>query len=552
MGIILHNVAKYGLLVGTMGFGVAFASWLLLPDAFVRSRHSPQMISNSDLTLVVDAIDASFHKNWANAALSPAETVDSLLVARRLSLGLAGTIPSTEEIRKLESIPRDSQVDWWVDRLLADRRTSDQLAERFGRALVGVENGPFIIYRRRRFANWLSDQIEQNVSFGQIARSVIEDNGLWTDTPAVNFTTVTTDQGGTDNPDPIRLAARTSRAFLATRIDCLQCHDDFLGTVNLGQESDPRGGMQKDFHKLAAFYSQVRNSLAGIRDDLKAPSYQYQLLDQDKTESILPAVPFRADLLPAEGSLRHRLAIWVTHPENAPFSRAIVNRVWATMFGRPLVQPVDDIPLHGPFPKPLEILATDFANHNYDLHRLIRIIASLEVFQIDSRLPNGITPVHETSWAVYPMERLRPEQMAGSVLQSTSLTTLDSTEHIVLRLVGFGQQREFVDRYGDFGENEFASRSETVAQRLLMLNGDMIRERIDGGLGSPNKLAVLAPNPEKALEIMYLATMSRRPDVEEQKRFGQKLKEAWPTDRSTAVKDLYWTLINSAEFCWSH
>jgi hypothetical protein len=551
--MFLHNIAKYGLFVGTLCFGAVVAIWLLLPAAFLKSGQ-PRLQPNSsgDLTPIINEVNATFRQAWAEATVSPAERADSLLVARRLSLGLAGTIPSTEEIRALESISEDRRVDWWVEHLLADRRTSDHLAERFARAMVGVENGPFVIYRRRRFTNWLSDQIEHRVSFGQIARDVIEDNGLWTDSPAVNFTTVTTDIAGTEQPDPVRLAARTSRAFLATRIDCLQCHDDFLGTVDLGTESEQRDGLQTDFHKLAAFFTQAKNSLAGIRDDLSAPSYEYQLLDQERASPIQPAVPFHAELLPDEGSLRHRLSQWVTHPENAPFARAIVNRVWATMFGRPLVQPIDDIPLHGPFPKALELLACDFATHDYDLHRLVRIIASLEVFQLESRHGDQITSAHETSWAVYPMERLRPEQMAGSVLQSTSLTTLDSTAHILLRLVGFGQQNEFVVRFGDFGENEFAPRGETVAQRLLMLNGDMIRERIDEGLGSPTKVAMLAPDPEKALEIIYLATMSRRPDLEEQARFGQKLREVWSMDRSVAIKDLYWTLINSAEFCWSH
>ena len=39
-----------------------------------------------------------------------------------------------------------------------DRRFSDYLSERFARIFVGVDAGPFLIYRRGRFRLWLSDR----------------------------------------------------------------------------------------------------------------------------------------------------------------------------------------------------------------------------------------------------------------------------------------------------------------------------------------------------------------------------------------------------------
>ena len=54
------------------------------------------------------------------------------------------------------------------------------------------------------------------------------------------------------------------------------------------------------------------------------------------------------------------------------------------MFGRPLVEPVDDLAAAGGAPRPSTILADDFVAHGYDLHRLIRVIAATEVFRLDS------------------------------------------------------------------------------------------------------------------------------------------------------------------------
>ena len=96
-------------------------------------------------------------------------------------------------------------------RLLADRRFSDYLAERFARVYVGTEDGPFILYRRRRFIAWLSDVLLENRRYDAIVKEMIAERGLWTDHPATNFVSVTFDPE-LGKPTPERLAARVARA----------------------------------------------------------------------------------------------------------------------------------------------------------------------------------------------------------------------------------------------------------------------------------------------------------------------------------------------------
>ena len=516
------------------------------------ASYRPQSETQTEILEIANQVDSAFEKKWKLKQIQPAGLATNLTVARRLSLGLAGTIPSVEEIRKFEAIPEEQQIHWWVSRLLEDRRTGNHLGERFARSLVGVDEGPFLIFRRRRFVNWLSDELISNRPYDELAREILTDEGLWTDTPAVNFYTKTITQDEDSTPDPMLLAGRTSRAFLGMRIDCLQCHDDFLGTINLGSEDDPSSGTQYDFHSLAAFFAEMENSLIGIRDEPAKGPYEYQLLDDDKESVISPAVPFNQDLDAHEGNLRHRLARWVTHPANKPFARATVNRVWAVMTGRGLIQPVDDIPLDGPFPPAMEILADDFVENGFDLHRLIRIIASTKVFRLESAVDFEITKRHENAWAVFPMIRLRPDQVAGGIAQSTKLTPIDSTSHIITQLTKFGQQQEFVRRFGDPGEDEFLDRGETVTQRLLMLNGEMIGERLESGLNSPAHLSGLAPTPVRAVDIVYLSTLTRRATSEEKQRFVKGMDEKRGDERNQYVIDLYWSLLNSAEFRWNH
>ncbi|MFM7844296.1 MAG: DUF1549 domain-containing protein, partial [Planctomycetota bacterium] len=201
------------------------------------NRTSPSSTPNyqtppPELVSILARVDAEFQDEWQRNSITTANVAPFNTILRRLSLGLAGTIPSLEELRTLDTIPTDLQLDWWLTHLLADRRTSDYLAERLARVFVGTDDGPFLVYRRRRFVSWLSDQLHRGpVHYDAIARQLIAQDGLWTDAPAVNFVTVTSDPNRDNRPDPMRLANRVTRAFLGMRIDCLQCHDDRLEKV---------------------------------------------------------------------------------------------------------------------------------------------------------------------------------------------------------------------------------------------------------------------------------------------------------------------------------
>ena len=532
---------------------VALGSRLLSSDPIKSpSSFDPTRYQQPEIRRVLDQVDSEFAASWEESGLASAGPADELIIARRLALGLTGTIPSLEEIRVLQSLPEGQRVDWWISRLLEDRRYADYVAERLARAYVGTDNGPFIVYRRRRFVTWLSDQLHDNKPYDVLVRQLISDKGIWTNSPSVNFLTVTLDEDNKGKPDAIRLAGRTTRAFLGMRIDCLQCHDDNLGTMNLGSEDDPRSGLQSDFHHLAAYYGGVQFSLFGVTDS--EDEYEYQYLHADEAEAIAPRPPFASDLVPESGTQREQLAAWVTHDQNKPFARAMVNRMWALLFGKPLVEPIDDIPLYGEYPPGLDTLAEDFIKHDYDLRHLIRMIAGTKAFHLESRADFEVTQAHEDSWAVFPLTRLRPEQMAGGVLQAASLTTIDADSHIIAQLQRFNEQNQFIQRYGDTGEDEFEGRAGTIAQRLLMMNGSLVKERTkpDPVWNASTRIAMLAPTDEKAIETTYLTLLSRLPSDAEREHFVKLLGGTKGDNRGECLEDLYWVLVNSTEFSWNH
>jgi hypothetical protein len=497
-------------------------------------------------------LDAEFYKAWADAGLTHAPRADDLTIARRLSLALVGTIPSLEEIRALEAWPEDERLPRWVDHLLADRRFAEYWSERLARAYVGSEQGNIVLFRRRRFRLWLADALAKNMPYDELVRHLLADEGVWTGQPAVNFITATINPAGGNEPDPVRLAGRTARAFLGMRIDCLQCHDDKLGTIELGTADDPQGGTQAHFHELAAFFASAQISLVGVRDGQHPYLVKYQGDAQER--KVAPQVPFGKEFFEGHGTHRAQLARWVTHPQNRAFARATVNRVWALLFGRPLVEPVDDIPLHGPWPVGLEFLADEFVRSGYDLARLIRLIAASAPMLRDSRADFPITPEHEAAWAVFPLSRLRPEQMAAALVQASWLKTIDGQAHVLQRLAMAGQIDQFVRRYGDLGDDEFNDQASTIPQRLLLMNGELVKERTRPQplVTATSRLAMLSRDPQRQVEAAYLAVLTRRPTPTEWAHFVTRLHDVSPRQRGQALEDLYWTLVNSSEFSWNH
>jgi hypothetical protein len=534
-----RNLLFVGLILG----GFAFLTANVFPPALPLRILDFDEAANQDpeFKALVAQVNRAFRRQWVENKLQPAPRAADLAIARRLSLALTGTIPSLQEIRQWEAQPAGQRLAWWLAGIFEDRRFADYLAERLARAYVGAEDGPFLIFRRRRLASWLSDELLKNRPYDQLVRALLTAQGLWTDQPATNFVTVTADPNNRNQPNANRLASRVSRAFLGIRLDCAQCHNHPF----------EKRWKQKTFQGLAAFFGQTELGLTGIRDGDTEGAIENR--KTGKLERLEPAVPFLAELLPPHSNRRQQLAGWVTSSKNTYFARATVNRIWALMFGRPMVEPVDDLVSAGQLPAALTLLADDFARHQYDLRRLIRAIATTEVFQLDSAAGHELTGDHEFHGASFPLTLLRPEQFAGSLFQAASLETINQQSHIFTKIIRFFGERDFVERYGDPGENEFEARGETIPQRLQVMNSTLVKERTrEGWFNAATRIGWLAPDDSKAVETAYLVVLTRRPTPEEAKYFQGRLAGTAAKERSRRMEDLFWVLLNSPEFDFNH
>ena len=501
------------------------------------------------LDTAVAQLNQYFQQQWQQAGLQPAAQADELTVFRRLSLALFGCVPALAEIKAFEQDQQPDRLDRWIVRMLQDDRFGRYFADRLARSLTGVEQGPLFIFRRDRLRDWLAEQLLQDASWGRMTRELIAAEGLWTDQPAANFITIARLEN--EELDEVKLAGRTARAFLGQRIDCAQCHD---------HPFDPQW-KQRHFEGLAAWYCQATVSLAGVTDfdrDKNQQPVVYKVAepgkDQQSGRAVDPAVPFNEDWLPTSGSLRSRLAAWVTHPDNRRFERAIANRIWGLMVGRPLLDPVDDLPHpeDGAAPDGLDLLGAEFRRRGERLSVLIRLIALSQPWQLSSEsLEQDVQLLRQQQdhWAVFPLVRLRPEQVIGSLFQAGRVRMVDQNSHPLIRFQKLTSENDFIQEYGDAGEDELNAQSGTITQSLLKMNGRFTADSLKVDLLSgPAEVLQLSPDDATIIENSFLMCLTRRPSDEEQQYFLEQLKD----NRNQAVEDLFWALFNSPEFSWNH
>ncbi|WP_417391403.1 DUF1549 domain-containing protein [Gimesia sp.] len=528
-----------------VGLVVTLVTWA--SSSPVEKSPPPLTVTEDDtFTDTVQQVNQFFENQWAEKETPPAATASELTQLRRLSLALHGTVPSLEEIREYESLQGTNRLERWTQKLLADRRFADYFSERFTRAFVGVAQGQFIIFRRDRFKAWLSDQIQENTPYDELVRKLIAGEGLWTGDPETNFITAAVADG---NLDRNKLTGSTVRAFLGQRIDCAQCHDHPFDHWK-----------QTDFEGLTAFYGQVEVQVLGVRSNRKL---KYEVEDRMTLEQreVSPRVPFLAECLPAEGTLRERLSEWVTHPDNRRFERASANRVWGLLFGIPYYDPVDDLPaptdLSQSPPGLLDILGRDFRENGYDIKRLIQIIVASRPFQLSSESEFATAEQIDAAtynWALFPLVRLRPEQIIGSMLQASSLKTIDQNSNLIMRGRRFFSELNFVKEYGDLGSDELNDFPGTIPQALLRMNGEFAK---DNGSASPlnsvGRIASLDVSTEKRIETCYLVCLTRLPTPAERDYFLKQYQSANNQQQRVKItEDLYWALYNSPEFSWNH
>jgi hypothetical protein len=143
----------------------------------------------------------------------------------------------------------------------------------------------------------------------------------------------------------------------------------------------------------------------------------------EKDRPVKPGFPFQPADLDFRDGLREGFVSWLTAKENPLFARVAVNRIWQWHFGEGLQKNPSDFGLLGgrpSHPKLLDYLAAEFADHNYSMRWLHRLIATSDAYRRSS-LPNAanqkIDGANTYLWR-FRLLRLEAEPLWDAILSS--------------------------------------------------------------------------------------------------------------------------------------
>jgi hypothetical protein len=253
------------------------------------------------------------------------------------------------------------------------------------------------------------------------------------------------------------------------------------------------------------------------------------------------------------------LADWVVSKDNPTFAKVIVNRVWADLMGRGLVEPVDDLratnpPSNGPL---LEALAEDFRKNGHDLKKLLRTIATSSAYGLSSKT-NARNAADTRNHSRHYRQRLRAEVLLDAVSDVTAVPETFSGMPAGSRAMELWTARAqslFLDSFGrpDPNQDPPCERTPdtTVVQALHLMNSPGMHRKVTSDTGRAAKLAASKLTPAEVVEELYSLCYGRRPSDEERRTCLALFADKEVTRRQ-AVEDVLWALLNTPEFVFKN
>lgn len=315
------------------------------------------------------------------------------------------------------------------------------------------------------------------------------------------------------------------------------------------------------------------------------------LSDEEVPRRFLSSVPSKDSIFQSAGSGREELAAAIVDPDNPLTARVMVNRLWHYLFGRGLVETVDNFGLQGKLPTHpalLDYLAIKFQEEGWSIKKMVKFMVMSNTFQrtvaADSLLQQQDA---ENLWlASFPLRRLEAEAIRDGMLAVSG--RLDSTQfgpsvpvHLTEFMQGRGRpqdsgpldgngrrsiylevRRNFLspmmltfDRpipFSTFGKRNVTN---VPAQSLMLMNDPFVAEQAE--VMARRVVAQTGLSAEERIQQIYLWAFSRSASEEELQQaqaFLQQQAELYPGQNMLASeevwKDYCHTIFNTKEFIY--
>ena len=260
------------------------------------------------------------------------------------------------------------------------------------------------------FDAWIRDAFRRNLPYDRFLRELITARGArWRNGAATLFR---------DRRTPDEITPIVGQLFLGIRLECAKCHHHPFEVWS-----------QDDFYSLAAYFARVTHKGEGISPPISGGEEIVFVAPTGSvvhpiTQKVLEPKPLfgTARAIEAGEDPREVLADWITSEANPYFAQVAVNRVWADLMGRGLVDPVDDLRATNPPSNAalLAALADDFRRQGYDMKKLLRGILTSYAYALSS-VPNTSNVPDTRNYARHYRQRLRAEVLLDAVCDVTQM-----------------------------------------------------------------------------------------------------------------------------------
>ena len=527
-------------------------------------------------------IDQLINDATGRDGIAAAPISDDAEFLRRISLDLTGSIPSVEDVREFlrDSTATGDKRRALIDRLLASPQYSRRMLYVFDELLMERRGGANVPVAE--WQDWLRESFQKNVAWDELANQVLSADGAddARRAPAKFYLY--------RNFDLDVVTRDIGRIFLGVDLECAQCHDH----PNIGSY------YQRHYYGINAFLKRSyvftdpksKKKMLGEKAEGDVKFTSVFTSEESQTDPRLLDLPAISDPTGLEKvylakpdskvrgvptySRREQLAKQMLSAENVEFRRNIVNRLWALMMGRGLVEPldvrhVDNPPSH---PEVLDLLADEFHRQHYDIRWLLRELALTETYQRSSKPTSEGAEILLESFAIGLLKPLSAEQFAWSIMEATGQTSvaMKAQEAALMKAdpkTGSEKKADpvwleealhkalvahvatFATRFAGQGGQK-TSFEASADQALFLINGPLVQGWLNPtGTSLTARLQKLDDN-QALVEEIYLSTLTRLPTSQEVTDVQEYLTAV--SDRGTAIKDVVWAVLSSSEFRFNH
>jgi uncharacterized membrane protein/mono/diheme cytochrome c family protein len=488
--------------------------------------------------LFSNPIDVWVDDYFQNHKLEWPQVVDDRIFLRRIYLDIIGTLPTPEEQDQFMNDHRAEKRSIWIRQLL-DRNDDYALhwLTFWNDALRNDYTGTgYITNGRFNITDWLYKSLQSNKPYNQFVQELINPNdqskgfieGIrWRGVVNASQTT------------QMQAAQNVSQVFLGLNLKCASCHNSFISDWKL-----------EDAYGFANIFSD--STLEISRCDKPTGKMASTKILWEELGTIDSTANRKEKL--------KQLANYLTQPVNGRLYRTIVNRMWAQLLGRGLVEPVDAMDNEPWSQDLLDWTATYFTEHRYDLKELIFLITTSKTYQLPSI---GVSDANlvATNQFIFTgrlRKRISAEQFSDAV--SSVLAPVFSDSAIKYNPFGkqkYNQSNQSFVRASLVANNTFLTalgrpNRETVStgresqanllQALELTNGEKFNRVLNKGAADWQRKYATS---DTMVQDLFKKTLGRAPEEKEMAIAKQRLGDQPTID---AIADLFWSVFLLPEF----